>query len=394
MGVLSSRRPNEPDQARTSDPAKPQDSSQLRAVGALVAPVILVGFTGFALVLAGAVLAHEIRRVRIRWLLTGAAATLLVGIVTAGGVGPWAAWFLAQVGHFAPQILFANPDQPHLVQTQAAAFATVSAPHAVICQLIAGAPLAFLLAAAVALWRRDARAVRGTIEGPEYSNRRPVGIVDQIRERRERQRIAAGHYMPQLNVPQPGTADLHQQLAEIDPTHVILTATDRAANIPDHIDYEPADESIDDISHTGDADAVAAFRRPSPIHQVGQRRDGNLFATEDVAPAQHPPIETPAGEPDNSHPASAPDTPPHRPAESPSTTSAELHAPPALEETVAAPARSMNDTTSTAQFTPGHLASRRSPRTTRSGTTNPRSESESVRVVHLGRRHPSTEQDN
>jgi hypothetical protein len=282
VGLLSRASDTSDDQSNNST-NQPSPTRRSGPLGLLlfVALTLAVLFTGYTVALVAAVLAHELRRVRIRWFAIWAATTFVIALLAAGGLSAWGAWLLAEVGNLTPKLLFADPTQPESVTTQAAAFATTSWAHAAACQLIAAAPLAFATAALTTWWRHDSREIRGSIEGPDFSNRRPIGILDRQRITRNRRRVATAHYLPELaDITEPDLADLDRQLADLDPNHI------PAPPPPVHPAHEPAPtpaagdtEIAEDASLPfPESDDFAHLLQPTKLHTVGAPVAGNPFS--------------------------------------------------------------------------------------------------------------------
>ena len=213
MGVFAQGKDADVTASDTGQTRGNDNRGVVRAMLIVAVAATAIAFPGYLAVTVVAVLAHELRRVRIRWMWLWAAVTFVGGVFLAGSLSSWQAWLLAQVGHLAPQLLITDSADPRPTFDTAAAFAHVSAAHAILCQLIAAAPLGFVTAAVLAQYRRFSRSVRGTIEGPDYSNQRPVGFLDRRRADRIGRRIRAGEYIPELNITEPTIDELQAELA-------------------------------------------------------------------------------------------------------------------------------------------------------------------------------------
>lgn len=215
MGLFSAKKNHDADAPKQQQPER--GGSAVRGL-LVLGIVLLIVLPGYLVTLTPAVLAYERRRVRTGWYWLWALVTLILGIVLAGSVSAWQAWLLAWPGHMLPIAFHAG--EPGSVPAMAAAFQSVSAAHAVLCQTIALAPIAMASCAVFTLARSFSRKTRGRIEGDDHSNERPVGILDRRRIIRERRRVAAARYSPALHIAEPTLDELHAQMAELDPNYV------------------------------------------------------------------------------------------------------------------------------------------------------------------------------
>lgn len=191
LGLFSKDQP-------AAEPARKSAGRQALPLLLLAAIVLVVLFTGYVAITVAAILAHELRRVRARWYLLWAAVTFLIALLMAGSITAWIGWNLAQVGHLVPNLLPHDPADVGSPLTIAAAFTDRSLASAVAAQLISAAPVAMMTTAMFVRYRSFARAERGKIEGDRFANIRPVGVLDRARIERNRRRIAAGYYLPEL----------------------------------------------------------------------------------------------------------------------------------------------------------------------------------------------------
>lgn len=256
MGIFS------PKTAQNSPPPQPDRESHTstKPYGWLLLSVLVtVLFTGYTVVAAAAILAFEKRRVRTRWFALWAMVTFLLGRLVAGSMSNWYGWLLAQAAVFR-----LIPDSAASSGALAVAASFRSEPFAAVAATtIAAAPLALLTAAIFGRIRSFSRATRGQIEGESHSNQRPVGILDRQRIQRNRRRVAAAHYTPELQITPPTLADLHAQLAELDPEHVP----------PDPTEID----ELDDVD-AADSDTTAATRTPSALHALRQQTQPHVQA--------------------------------------------------------------------------------------------------------------------
>lgn len=176
--------------------AKKPPVSQAKTAAALIGLLLIILFPGYSIAVVTGVLIAEKRRVRISWYLLWALVSLVLGMLLSGSAATWLGWNLAGVGHLTPRLLPHDVNDVASPLTVAATFANRTLASALIAQLISGLPAALLTCAVIVRYRAFARSELGRIEGQRFSNIRPVGILDRARIRRERARIAAGHYLP------------------------------------------------------------------------------------------------------------------------------------------------------------------------------------------------------
>lgn len=141
----------------------------------------------------------ERRRVRGRWWITWAALSFLIGIIVSGSLVDWAlqplrlpAWLITSVAGFSltDSVSGLEGDLGAALRDIAAS----SLGSAVLGQLLFALPVGFAITAVFTRVRRFKREKLGEIEGPEFSNWRPVGHLDRLRARRTAEQIRAGHY--------------------------------------------------------------------------------------------------------------------------------------------------------------------------------------------------------
>lgn len=163
----------------------------------VLVPVVTVPAT--IAVTAASLLIVERRRVRGRWWTTWAALSFLIGLAISGSLLGWLlqplrlpAWLITTLAGISPSALAAGVDG-HLGETLRDV-ATSSAAAAVLGQIMFALPVGFAITAVFTRVRRFEREKLGEIEGPEFSNWRPVGTLDRLRARRVSDQIRAGHH--------------------------------------------------------------------------------------------------------------------------------------------------------------------------------------------------------
>ncbi|MBM4569180.1 hypothetical protein GS489_01335 [Rhodococcus hoagii] len=164
---------------------------------AIAAIVLVATLPGVALALVFAVLAYEIRRVRIIMWASWAGITAAAGIVLAGfSPTTWLYWSTSFATRtWLSSVAAGFPDGSGGIRGWMAAHTEMNFLEVAWTQLWFGVPLGFLAAIGViVVFRSRPRALRGRIEGTEHSNMRPVGILDRRRRTIERRKVAAGHY--------------------------------------------------------------------------------------------------------------------------------------------------------------------------------------------------------
>lgn len=154
----------------------------------LVAALTAITIPGVVVTAGAAFIAVERRRVRIRWWVGWSILSLIIGVITAGGVLGWLVsplhllgWLLAAVLHLP--IADAAAAVPGTFGNRLAAAADASLSSAILGQIEFGVPVASMITVVYARVRRFRRAKMGEIEGPEYANHRPVGVLDHLRRR-------------------------------------------------------------------------------------------------------------------------------------------------------------------------------------------------------------------
>lgn len=139
----------------------------------------------------------ERRRVRIRWWLGWAALTAATAILLAGSLQRWFVLPLQLHGWLAHKLVGdkATDALEHLTARDLLEQALqASAFDAIVGQVLFGAPLAFLFTAIYVRVRKFQRERLGQLEGSDYSNHRPVGVLDHLRAARNRTKIRRGDY--------------------------------------------------------------------------------------------------------------------------------------------------------------------------------------------------------
>lgn len=167
-----------------------------RALAVLV-PVVTVPAT--IAVTAVSLPIVERRRVRGRWWATWAALSFLIGLAISGSLVGWLlqplrlpAWLITELAGVSPAGAAAGVDG-QLGETLRD-IASSSAAAAALGQLMFALPVGFAITAVFTRVRRFKREKLGEIEGPEFSNWRPVGVLDRLRARRVADQIRAGHH--------------------------------------------------------------------------------------------------------------------------------------------------------------------------------------------------------
>ena len=141
----------------------------------------------------------ERRRVRGRWWITWAALSFLIGIIVSGSLLDWAlqplrlpAWLITSVASISltDAVSGVEGDLGSALRDIAAS----SLGSAVLGQLLFALPVGFAITAVFTRVRRFKREKLGEIEGPDFSNWRPVGYLDRLRAGRVAEQIRAGHH--------------------------------------------------------------------------------------------------------------------------------------------------------------------------------------------------------
>ena len=144
----------------------------------VVVVAVLLGMLGF-----------EMRKVRISRWLASAAAIGIVGIIAAGfNPATWLGWLLAR-----PSLAFVPKGVRGFIFDQFPAVMELN-QAGIVQAMLAGVPLGFVIVAGYAFWRKYELEQRGKMEGEEYSHRRPVGIVDKLTTRFNRDRLTSGQW--------------------------------------------------------------------------------------------------------------------------------------------------------------------------------------------------------
>ncbi|MDH6284592.1 hypothetical protein [Prescottella agglutinans] len=144
-------------------------------------------------------LAVERRRVRNRWWVLWTATSAVVALTVSGSPLDWLlqplrlpAWLLSDIAGVPMQSMVDGLGGE--VGQALAAAATSSLAQALLGQLLFGLPVGFAITAVYTRVRRFKREKLGEIEGPEFSNHRPVGILDRRRADHVARQMRAGHY--------------------------------------------------------------------------------------------------------------------------------------------------------------------------------------------------------
>jgi len=164
---------------------------------AVLVPIVTVPAT--IAVTAVSLLVVERRRVRGRWWAAWAALSFLLGVLISGSVLAWAlqplrlpAWLITSLAGSSPADAASGVDGD--VGAALRDVVTATAGAAVLGQLLFAFPVGFAVTAVFTRVRRFKREKLGEIEGPEFSNWRPVGVLDRMRARRVTEQIRAGHH--------------------------------------------------------------------------------------------------------------------------------------------------------------------------------------------------------
>ncbi|WP_137725832.1 hypothetical protein [Prescottella subtropica] len=176
---------------------KPAGSTSTAGIVALAVLALVAALPGVAVAVAFAILAYEIRRVRIIMWAGWAAATAVAGIALAGfSPATWLYWSTSFATRtWLSPIAAGFPADSTGVRGWMHTHTDMSYLEVTWTQLWFGVPLGFLAAIGIiVVFRSRPRALRGRIEGTEHSNQRPVGFLDRRRRTVERRKIAAGHY--------------------------------------------------------------------------------------------------------------------------------------------------------------------------------------------------------
>ncbi len=144
-------------------------------------------------------LVTERRRVRQRWWASWWAVFTLLALISAGGplalihhgvgvlVAPWS-------GLIGGVLIDAGMLVGWNLQSTVAELQTWTISDIVVWHILIGTPLGLFITLVVNEFRNYARRELGRIEGNDYSNVRPVGILDRLRQRRTTRRIRSGAF--------------------------------------------------------------------------------------------------------------------------------------------------------------------------------------------------------
>lgn len=164
----------------------------LAVVAAVVIPMTIV-------ITVASLLTVERRRVRSRWWLLWACVSLAVAMAVSGSVVGWLlqplrlpVWLLSHFAHLdVASVLdrFAGN-----LGGEFTSVATSDLAAALLGQTLFGLPVGFLITAVYTRVRRFKRQKLGEIEGPTFSNHRPVGFLDRRRANRVARQIRAGNF--------------------------------------------------------------------------------------------------------------------------------------------------------------------------------------------------------
>ena len=175
------------------------ESSWGSARGYLVLAAFVLIPVALLIAAVSAVWGVERRRVRVRWWLGWTAATAAAALLLAGSLQRWAVLPLQLHGWLAHKVVGETAtdavEQVHGTARELLDQAlNASAFDALVGQLLFGAPVAFLFTAIYVRVRKFQRDRLGQLEGSDYSNHRPVGVLDHLRATRNRTKIRRGDY--------------------------------------------------------------------------------------------------------------------------------------------------------------------------------------------------------
>lgn len=176
---------------------KSAGSTRTAGVVAIALLALVATLPGIAVAVAFAILAYEIRRVRVKIFVGWAIAITATGIALAGfSPTTWLYWSTSFATRtWLSPVAAAFPADSTGVRGWMHTHTGMSYLEVAWTQLWFGAPLGFLAAIVfIVAVRSRPRALRGRIEGDEHSNMRPIGFLDRRRRTAERRKIAAGHY--------------------------------------------------------------------------------------------------------------------------------------------------------------------------------------------------------
>lgn len=169
------------------------------AARALVVLVPTITVPATIVVTAAALFIVERRRVRGRWWATWAALSFLIGLAVSGSLLGWLlqplrlpAWLITALTGVSPAAAVSGVDGP--LGPTLRDIATSAAPAAILGQILFALPVGFAITAVFTRVRRFKREKLGEIEGPEFSNWRPVGTLDRLRARRVTGQIRSGDH--------------------------------------------------------------------------------------------------------------------------------------------------------------------------------------------------------
>lgn len=181
-----------------SDDEKKQPSSSAgpQLAAALASLAVIVAVPGVAITVAAGILAVEYRRVRTsRWMLA-ALGTLVVAVAIAGlSVNQWTAWSTSFVAGTWGSGLMPDPGSATGILHWAATHTDANWLAIIATQAAFGVPVGLFCVGIYSVVRVRSRRLLNVVEGPEYSNIRPVGFLDRRHEERVRERMASGYYL-------------------------------------------------------------------------------------------------------------------------------------------------------------------------------------------------------
>ncbi|MFI8695960.1 hypothetical protein [Dietzia maris] len=181
----------------SDDENKPASSSNGPLLAtAIAALAVIVAVPGVAITVVAGILAVEYRRVRTsRWMLA-ALVTLVIAVAVAGlNLARWTAWSTSFVAGTWGSGLLPDPGGATGILHWAATHTDATLLSIIATQAAFGVPVGLFCVGAYSVFRVRSRRLLNVVEGPEYSNIRPVGVLDRRHEQRVRDRIASGHYL-------------------------------------------------------------------------------------------------------------------------------------------------------------------------------------------------------
>lgn len=163
---------------------------------AIAALAVIVAVPGVAVTVVAGVLAVEYRRVRTgRWMAAALAALVLAVAIAGLSIAQWAAWSTSFAAGTWASGLLPDPGLATGIMHWAATHTDTTWLVIIATQAAFGIPVGLFLVGGYSVFRVRSRRLLNVVEGPEYSNIRPVGFLDRRHEQRVRENMAAGHYL-------------------------------------------------------------------------------------------------------------------------------------------------------------------------------------------------------